>query len=303
MTQRLTGGVIPPLMTPFTHDGLVDRAGLKNLIEYQLSAGVVGIFIAGSTGEGSNLTYNQWKSLCEYTVEEVNGRVPVLAGVLASGTNEVLARSLEAKKIGAAFVVATTTYYLRHGGTEHLLHFTKIAEQSPLPVVVYNVPVNTGAQIPRSVVEELSQHENIVGYKDSTGDLETFSYMKDTLHANGLLLYLGTENNNDTAAILGADGTIPGLANLAPEWCCQAFELGKSGDFHAAGEFQRKLLRLHEVYYQGFGSHASSAYSCVKEALYQMGLCESVVTPPIPQLAEENKQRVHDILLDVGLLS
>ncbi|MHB1956372.1 MAG: dihydrodipicolinate synthase family protein [Sulfobacillus sp.] len=82
----------------------------------------------------------------------------------------------------------------------------------------------------------------------------------------------------------------------------QAFELGKSGDFHAAGEFQRKLLRLHEVYYQGFGSHASSVYSCVKEALHQMGLCESVVTPPIPRLAEENKKRVRDILLDVGLL-
>lgn len=297
------GGVIPPLITPFRPDGrTVDEAALRRMIDHALAGGCRGIFVAGSTGEASALAEDEWQRLVRISVEHAAGRGPVLVGVSDSGTDRAARKAESAAAAGADYAVATTGFYLRFGPEEHVLHYRALAGRSPIPVLVYNVPQATGAALDPATLRRLAEVPNLAGLKDSSGDNESFAAVAPDLASAGWRLFLGTESLNHVAAALGAHGTIPGLANLAPGLCAAAFAAGAAGDAAGALDHQRRLWHLAQVYRQGSGSGSSSALAGLKCALSTLGLCDPTVAAPLRPLNDMESARVKTILLEGGVL-
>lgn len=297
------GGVIPPLVTPLLAGGTrLDSEGLIRMIDYTLQGGCNGIFVAGSTGEVSALAEAEWLRLVKTTAAHVAGRVPVLVGVSDTGTERAARKAELAAEAGADYALATTGFYLRFGPEEHQIHYRELARRSPVPLIVYNVPPATGTVLDAGTLRRLAEIPNIAGLKDSSGDYESFAAVAPELEAAGWRLFLGTEALNHLAAGLGAHGTIPGLANLAPALCSSAFAAGATGDAQGALANQRKLWSLARVYRQGGGSPTSSALAGLKHALSLLGLCRPDLSAPLRPLNAAEADRVAAVLREEGLL-
>ncbi|MBC7289421.1 MAG: dihydrodipicolinate synthase family protein, partial [Armatimonadetes bacterium] len=169
-----TRGIIPALATPLREDGSVDVHGMGRLIEYVVGGGVAGIFVLSSTGEGPMLRETDKATAVKTAVEAVAGRVAVFVHIADTSTARVISQAERAAELGADCAVATLPFYFRHSGSQVLSFYTDVADASPLPVLIYNVPVCTGVQITADQVAELAAHPNIVGIKESTLDWRQF---------------------------------------------------------------------------------------------------------------------------------
>ncbi|MCJ7718623.1 dihydrodipicolinate synthase family protein, partial [Candidatus Bathyarchaeota archaeon] len=165
-------GIFPALVTPFTDDGkTVDEERLRILVNHCIELGVHGVVPCGTTGEFVNLTKEEKKQVLKVVVDEVNGKVPVIAGTGASGTSEALEMTKYAKDIGATAALIVTPYYLKPADRGIYEHYSTIATEVDLPIILYNIPQCTGLPLPWQMVEDLAQIPNIVGVKDSSGQL------------------------------------------------------------------------------------------------------------------------------------
>ncbi len=210
-------GVIPPIITPLDADGDVDVAALERLIDFQLRSGVSGIFIMGSSGEGPWLDTAQRETLLRASVRAIDGRVPLLAGAMepvASRVRERLPRLLE---LGADAAVVATPYYFQADEAVQCAHFAAVAADSPLPIVLYNIPGMTHNVLAPGAARHALQYQSVIGIKDSGGDPSLFAEllaMRETRPDFQVLQ--GSEAQSAWALREGADGLVPGFANLIP---------------------------------------------------------------------------------------
>jgi 2-dehydro-3-deoxy-D-pentonate aldolase len=290
-------GIIPPVVTAFTANEELDLPRLKAHIDWQIECGVHGIFVLGTTGEFYGLDEREKQTVVATAVAHCRDRSPVYAGTGAETTREVIRLTKMAEKEGAAGVSVITPYFIKPTQAELFEHFRKVAESTKLPVVLYNnLATCGGLAIEPDTVARLAEVPNIIGIKDSSGDLQnTIEIMRNTSRDKFSVL-----NGRDTLILAalqaGVQGAIPASCNIAPELCVGLYESFLKGDLTAAKEFQSRLHPIRMAMTLGTGNGA------VKEALMLLGRSCGPNRAPIGPLGEDKKLKLMGILEKAGLL-
>lgn len=299
------GGIVVPMVTPFEHDGsTVSEPGVHRLVEFLVEQGVHGFFVAGTTGEAAALDDTQWRRLVQATHTALRGRVPLLAGVIAPTTALAAARARWAADLGADVVVATTPYYYLASQGEVVAHFQAIARATPLPVLLYNIPQNTKVPLTLESCIALAGLEQIVGLKDSAGDVTEFRKAVLALRGAGreFRMFLGTDDLTDVAVLIGAQGTVPSLGNIAGQELVAAYEAAVAGDWAGSARHQERVTALARIYDVRREIHQTGIIVGLKCGLNLMGITVGPPAPPVlPPNAEEVRQ-VEAILREGGLI-
>ncbi|AXB42269.1 dihydrodipicolinate synthase family protein [Amycolatopsis albispora] len=309
MTATQFAGVIPPLCTPLHDDWTVDTASFRRHIDAQLTAGVHGIFVLGSSGEVPFLPDAHRRVVLETAVEQAAGRVPVLAGCIDMTTLRVLEHVRDAEKAGADAIVVTAPYYTRTHVAEIDRHFRLIKEQTELPIFAYDIPMAVHNRLDREMVLRLAADGVLAGLKDSSGDEAGFRFVLLRKAERGLdsfAVFTGSELMVDTALALGADGVVPGLANVDPDGYVAIHRHVRAGELAEAKRVQERLLNLFTitdiapVTRMGRGSAALGAF---KAAMKLRGFIDNaVMAPPQVPLNTEELLQIKEKLVEAGLV-
>ena len=297
MPEKLRG-IIPALATPLLENGDPDEAGLRRLVAYQLDNGVAGFFPCGSTGEGPMLRDQDWRAVIAGVVSEVNGRVPILANVADTGSRRAIERARAAADLGADAVVATLPFYYVHAGREAFGFFTELADASPLPLYIYNVPQRTGFSLPADMLVELSEHPNIHGVKDSAVDPILHFELIDRLRNTDFTVLNGSEFFVGASVMMGGDGGLLGICNVAPKLCVELYEAAARGDIPAVRKLQPIVSEVTTIFF----TQGGSAISALKKALEILGICGGWSSHPFTPTTPEQDAKIRDILERTGLL-
>jgi 4-hydroxy-tetrahydrodipicolinate synthase len=287
-------GSIVALVTPMQADGLVDYAALRKLIDWHIAEGTDCICVVGTTGESPTVSVEEHCEIIRVAVQHAAGRVPIMAGAGGNATAEAIELSRFAKQVGADCTLQVVPYYNRPSQEGIYQHFRAIAEAVDLPVVLYNVPGRTVADMQHDTVLKLAQIHNVVGIKEATGNIERAAWL--IKHApKGFAVYSGDDGTAIALMLLGGQGNVSVTANVAPkamhELCIAAIE----GNVRRATEIHMKLLPLHRELF----CEPSPAPS--KWALSQLGLCGATSRLPIVPLSSAGQDAVGQAMKLAGL--
>lgn len=302
-------GIVPPLCTPFNDDFSVDTDSLRRHVEFQLDAGVHGVFVLGSSGEVAFLPDAQRRVVVETTVDQVAGRVPVLAGCIDTTTLRVAEQIAAAEAAGADAVVVTAPYYTRTHVAEIDRHFRLLAERTSLPIVAYDIPVAVHTKLDGRMVLDLAADGVLAGLKDSSGDEAAFRAVLLGKRERGLdsfAVFTGSELVVDAALAMGADGAVPGLGNVDPVGYVLIHDHFKSGNLDAACREQERLLKLFSITSvapPGRMGRGSAGLGAFKAAMKMRGFIDNaVMAPPQLPLDDEELLQIKEKLAEAGLL-
>ncbi|MGE5619232.1 MAG: dihydrodipicolinate synthase family protein [Sphingomonadaceae bacterium] len=289
-------GVIPPAVTPLTPQGAVDPQGVQRLVDHLVHGGVDGIFVLGSCGEGPTLTRSQRSAAIRAFVNGVAGRVPILAGVGETSTARALEAVADAEEAGAdALAVMVPQYFLDDDERYIAAHVEAIADASRLPILLYNIPQITRNRFTPALVRRLGELPNVVGLKDSSNDWEAFVALLDAAKSVGLRVFQGAEGLVARSIFEGADGAIPGIANVVPSISCQLVSAARKGDVERALALQARQDRACAVYEAGFW------LAGLKGALSVLGICGPTAGLPIRPLDEAGWALIGGVLNELGV--
>jgi 4-hydroxy-tetrahydrodipicolinate synthase len=291
----MLSGSIVAIVTPMTADGALDLPRLQSLIEWHIAEGTDGVVIVGTTGESPTVDVAEHCKLIESAVEFVAGRIPVIAGTGGNSTREAIELTGFARKAGADYALSVVPYYNKPTQEGLYRHFKAIAESSELPVILYNVPTRTVADLQNDTVLRLAELKNIVGLKESTSNIERVTELMMRM-PKGFLVFSG----NDDAALaymqLGAHGVISVTANVAPRLMHEMSVAARGGDFATAIAINNKLLALHKHLF------VESNPIPVKWALARMGRIGEGIRLPLTPLASPHHETVAGALRAAGCL-
>ncbi|MDR1530038.1 MAG: 4-hydroxy-tetrahydrodipicolinate synthase [Burkholderiales bacterium] len=294
----LTGCLIP-IVTPMTPDGKLDFASLKKLIDWYIGSGVAGITIVGTTGESPTVDFDEHHELIRVTVEYVAKRAHVMAGTGGNSTQEAIELTEYAKRIGADSCLSVVPYYNKPSQEGLYRHFRAIAEKVDLPIVLYNVPGRTVADLANETVLRLTDVPGIVGLKDATGDIGRATEMFKALRRRGkfeFALYSGDDITSLAYLLLGGHGVISVAACVAPAKIVAMCAAAAQGDIKTARAINDNLLSLHRrLFVEGNPVP-------VKWAMAQMGLISPALRLPLAPLSETFHQTVREALVEAGCL-
>jgi 4-hydroxy-tetrahydrodipicolinate synthase len=247
--RRWLTGIVPPVCTPLGEDGDVDAASLERHISFLLEAGVHGLFVLGSSSEVAFLTDAQRDRVLEVAVKTNGGQVPVLAGAIDMTTSRVIDHALRAKQRGVDAIVLTVPFYARTTHpAEVKLHFQTVRDRVGLPLVAYDIPVAVYSKLDVGLSLELAREGVIDAIKDSSNDLTGFrGLVTGTRQFETFSVFTGSELVVDCALYFGAEGAVPGLANVDPHGFVALYETCRSGDWAKAREIQERLVRLFDI--------------------------------------------------------
>jgi|LSQX01.2.fsa_nt_gb 4-hydroxy-tetrahydrodipicolinate synthase len=297
MDEKLRG-IIPALATPLLEDGSPDEAGIRKLVRHQLEGGVCGFFPCGSTGEGPMLTEAHWRSALGWVISEVNGQVPILANISDTGTQRTVQRAQQAAELGADAAVATLPYYYVCKEDEARRFFVAVADQSPVPLFIYNVPQRTGFNLPAPLIAELSRHPNIKGVKDSAVDPILHFDLINLLHNTDFTVLNGSEFFVGASVMMGGDGGLLGICNVAPVLCVELYEAAAQGDIPAVRRLQPLVSDVTTIFFTKGGAPISA----LKKAMEMLGLCQGWTSAPFEPTTETQDGEIRTILERNGLL-
>ena len=266
-------GIITALVTPFSSSGLLEEDSLRELVRFQLRSNVNGLFPLGTTGLGPAMESGQRKRVVEIVVEEANRRVPVIVQVGASDPLISLDLAAHAENIGADAIASLTPFYYQPGEAAIIEYYTKLAQATTLPVLVYNIPRHTGNNVDVDLLLKLSKIPSIVGIKDSSRD---FSQLLDYLQLlpNGFNVINGTDSFLFSALCAGAHGGVSATANPFPELFVEMYQAYKTRDFDRGMTLQLKIHSLRAVL-------SDPPIAPLLEALKLRGLRSGLVKPPL----------------------
>ena len=288
-------GVGTALITPFRKDGSIDESAVRRLARRQVDAGVHFVSPCGTTGEAPTLSEPEKLRVCQLVVEEVAGRVPVLAGAGGYNTREVIALVHELEAIGVDGILSVTPYYNKPTQEGLYQHYKAIAESTSLPIVLYNVPGRTGVNLEVQTVVRLSALRAIVGVKEASGNLVQMSEILGAVPGEFLLL-----SGDDPIAVavmaIGGKGLISVGSNGAPAEVVQMIELAEKGDFAGARRLHRWLLPFLQV------NFIEANPIPVKAAMAAMGLIEEAYRLPLVPPSAASRDKIVKVLQDLKLL-
>ena len=299
-------GVVPPVVTADTPDHQLDVVSFERSINRLIEAGVDGLFFLGSSGEVVFATDERRDQIVREAVRIVDHRVPVLVGIIDTETERVLEHGRRALALGADALVATAPFYALGGPADVEEHFRILHQELDAPLFAYDIPVCVHTKLPWKMLARLGAEGVLAGVKDSSGDDVSFRYLVQENEKNGhpLTLLTGHEIVVDGALLSGADGSVPGLANVEPEGYVRMWKAAQEGNW---AEVKREQDRLNEISHifdvtsgvQGYGAGVG-AFKC---ALNLMGIFDSDQMPrPVKPLDGQNREAIKQVLVDNGLL-
>ena len=294
-------GIVPPMVTPLKDRDTLDLAGLERLVEHILAGGVHGLFLLGTTGEGPSLSYRVRCELIERVCGQVDGRVPVLVGVTDTSFVESVNLAGIAADEGAAAVVLAAPYYFPAGQPELMEYLEHIAVEMPLPVFLYNMPSHTKIKFELGTLRQALALPNVVGLKDSSGDLDYFRQAVEVIRGfPGASLLMGPERLLADAIALGGHGGVCGGANLLPRLFVELYEAAVQGDAGRTAELRRRVQQVGDSLYT-IGKHSSAFIKGVKCALGCLGICDDALAEPFQRFRPAERERVQRALSELGV--
>lgn len=288
-------GSIVALVTPMEQDGSLDRDALRGLIEFHIEQGTDGIVAVGTTGESATVDEAEHRELIQITVEQVAGRIPVIAGTGANSTTEAINLTRHAKDVGADACLLVTPYYNKPTQEGLYRHYRAVAEAVDIPQILYNVPGRTACDMLPDTIARLSQVPNIVGVKEATGKLDR---AQEILQSCGpdFLLYSGDDATACEFCLLGGHGVISVTANVAPGLMSQMCSAARRGERAHAEALDSRLAGLHRDLF------IESNPIPVKWALAEMGLIKPGIRLPLTWLSESCHEAVRSAMRQAGAI-
>ncbi|RPJ52681.1 MAG: 4-hydroxy-tetrahydrodipicolinate synthase [Acidobacteria bacterium] len=288
-------GVVPPLITPVDPNDRLDEKPFRKIIDHVLAGGVHGVFVLGTTGEFYGVELEEKKRAIAVAVDEVRGRVPVYAGASAITTRECVNLARLAEEEGAQAVTVLTPMFITPSEDELYEHFRTIAASTNLPVLLYNNPDRTGINMSAQLIERLADISNIVGVKDSSGDLTlTSEYIRRT-KGKTFRVMAGRDTLILATLVYGGYGCVAATANVAPALVVEIYEKFQAGDLAGALEAQYRLAPLRVAFNLG------SFPVVIKDALNLLGIPAGDPIRPVGHCTESNLAKLKAILDKMGL--
>ena len=288
-------GIIPAMVTPLTADDHIDESALRILTDHLIAGGVHGLFATGSQGEFWALSADEKVQLWQIVVEQTDGRVPVYAGTAGTTTRETIALSRAAEDAGVDAVSILTPFFISPTQNELGDHYRAIADATGLPILLYGNPGRTGVKITPGLLAELAGIENIVGIKDSSGDLQlTLEYIQ--VAPPGFSVLMGRDTLILAGLLYGAKGAIAATGNVAPALVVSIYERFVTGDLDGARKAQAALTPLRLAFSWG------TFPVVVKEAMDLIGIPAGPARAPVGAMPSELRERLKSVLRDLGLI-
>lgn len=278
-------GAITAIVTPMRENGDIDYSSLESLIEMQIDNGISSIVAVGTTGESATIEVPEHLEIIEFFVKKIDGRIPLIAGTGANATKEAVYLTDSAKDLGVDAVLLVTPYYNKPTQEGLYQHYMSIADSVEIPQILYNVPSRTAVHIESKTVSILAQHQNIIGLKDATGDMEIFEQLNRLcaleIQNNTFCLYSGDDETSCEFIKRGGHGSISVTSNLLPELVSSMCQTAKDKDSEAE-RINEVLSGINQALF------IQSNPIPVKYALFKMGLIEKGIRLPLTTLSEKH---------------
>jgi 4-hydroxy-tetrahydrodipicolinate synthase len=296
MANLRFNGVLPPVTTPFNAGGDVDYGALSSNIARYNETGLKGYVPLGSNGEAVHLSADERRQVIETVKRTATGEQTVVAGVNELSTRSAIEAARAAADCGADAILVITPYFYKSSMTQERLirHFTEVANHSPIPVLPYNVPQNTGVVMDSTTIASLGNHQNIVGAKDSAGNMGAISETI-RLAPDGFSVMVGNGGIVYPSIAMGATGAILGVACAAPKACVELYEAAKSGDHNRARDLQKRIAPLSQTVTAGLSVPG------LKAAMDIIGFVGGVPRAPLTPVSNEEKEKIKGVIRQTGL--
>jgi len=296
MSRISLDGIFAPHITPFTLEGELDEEALRKCIRFWVDGEVSGLVPCGSNGEAPYLNREERKRIIEIVMEEAGSKVRVIAGTGSLSTKETILFTRDAKELGVDAALVVTPFYFKLSNRELIAHYKAVLEAVDIPIVLYSVPKFTGFSLEPTVIAQLaSEYENVVGVKDSGGNIGNIA---ETIRlvGNKISVLAGTADLALSTLMLGGKGAVIAVANVFPKMCQSLYEAFKKGDYEKASLLQRRLSYLNDVLVKKYNQ-----LSTIKEALNLLGLPAGYPRSPALPLEEEERKEVEEALKAVEI--
>jgi len=294
MTYSMIQGSLPAIVTPMQDDGALDIPALQRLLDWHVAEGSDGVVVVGTTGESPTVDMDEHCALIRATVAHIAGRIPVIAGTGANSTSEAIELAQCAREAGATSHLSVVPYYNKPTQDGLYRHFRAIAEAVDLPLILYNVPGRTVADIANDTVLRLARVPGIVGIKDATGNIERGTDLIQRA-PSGFAIYSGDDASALALTLLGGQGAISVTANVAPRLMHAMVTAALAGDLKAARAINLRLFGLHRHLF------CEANPIPVKWACARMGLIGHALRLPLTPLSPECHERVLAAMRDAGI--
>jgi 4-hydroxy-tetrahydrodipicolinate synthase len=286
--------IVTPMKSGESHDGALDLAAFRKLIDWHVAEGTDGIVVVGTTGESPTVDFDEHKELIRIAVQHSKGRIPIIAGTGGNSTAEAIELTESAKKAGATASLSVVPYYNKPTQEGMYRHFRKIAETVDLPMILYNVPTRTVADMQNDTVLRLAEVPGIIGIKDASANIERGTDLIRRMPRN-FAIYSGEDVTAVALILLGGHGVISVTANVAPKLMHQMCGAALVGDVKKARDINLKLLMLHQRLF------VETSPAPVKWAMAEMGLIENGLRLPMIPMADKNQAAVREALHEAGI--
>lgn len=293
MKKTIFTGMASAIVTPMTQTG-IDYEALGRFLEFQIESGINAIVVMGTTGENATIEPEDQKKVIAYTVEKVAGRVPVIAGTGTNNTEHVLQNTHNACQVGADAVLVVTPYYNKATQNGLITHFSKVADVSTVPMILYNVPGRTGCNLLPKTVAKLAEHPNIAAVKEASGNMDQMVEIM-SLCSDKLDVYCGEDSLTVPMMAMGAAGTISVLSNVAPREAVAMIDACMAGDFKTAAALQCKLLPLIRALFSEVNPIPAKA------AVSAMGFGEEHLRLPLTPMESQTRAVLYEQMRKLGI--
>ena len=284
------------LVTPFRRDGAIDEPALQSLVNWQIESGINFLIPCGTTGEAATLSEVEWLRVIEVVVDTAAGRVPVFAGCTHNATHEAVARTKKLHRVrGLTGVLTANPYYNKPGQEGQYYHFRAIAEATDLPVLLYNIPGRTGANLEPATVLRLAELKNVIGIKESSGNIAQITELITTA-PQGFKVFAGDDSVALPVIALGGSGLVSVASNVIPGQMSQMVRAALDNDWATARRINREFFRLMQAHFW----EASPAP--VKAVLAMIGRGEDVLRLPMVPVSDGTRSKLEKLVSDLGLL-
>lgn len=295
MSKLALDGIFVPSITPFTRTGGLDAKALRECVRFWLDGGVSGLVPCGSNGEAPYLSRQERKKVIETVMDEVNGKVPVIAGTGSMSTQETIAFTKDAADLDVDAALVVTPFYFRLSNKEIYEHYRTVSENVDIPIVIYNVPKFTGLSLQPTFIQKLAaENEKIIGVKDSSGNIGAITEIV-RLAGDRLSVLAGTADVTLPTLLSGGRGGVIAVANVFPALCNRLYRAFKNRRYEEASKLQNRISFANEVLVKRFNQ-----LSAIKEAMKLEGIAGGYPRKPALPLDIEERKTVENLLKEIN---
>jgi 4-hydroxy-tetrahydrodipicolinate synthase len=295
MSKLALDGIFVPSITPFTRTGRPDVKALRECVRFWLDGGVSGLVPCGSNGEAPYLSRQERKKVIETVMDEVNGKVPVIAGTGSMSTQETIAFTKDAADLDVDAALVVTPFYFKLSNKEIYEHYRTVSEDVDIPIVIYNVPKFTGVSLEPTFIQKLAaENEKIIGVKDSSGNIGTMTEIV-RLTGDRLSVLAGTADVTLPTLLSGGRGAVIAVANVFPALCNRLYRAFKNRRYEEASKLQNRISFANEVLVKRFNQ-----LSAIKEAMRLQGLAGGYPRKPALPLDKEERKTIENLLKETN---